>query len=1375
MKKEFSIILAVIMIITMLPTEISAVQLSELCYGSGPIRSMTMRSDGTIVGGRSSGHAIEVWASADKGSTWSRIGTVASNENINYGDVMFLTVPQTNTIYCAFREKNASNQYAVVVCRSDNGGVDWVYDSTVIAGQTQFVGAPWLFIAQNGDLQCYYDSEPLATQNGVSGAQWIAMQGRNGLTGTWDKYGVVAASRDADASKFIRDGMASVVDLGNNRIMLVTEGIEDNMSGGTYSNVVRAIQSFDGGYTWNYAGRKIVYQSSIDSGSGKRYNAYCPMAIRVGNGPVGVVFCTDEDFGGTPDASSEDVTKRRTHIKYIRTMDNFETWGDLTSIWTDGSQAYAPGMIETSSNKVLISIDHFSGNQRFCYMDILATGDENVKKPNIDGKTFFFLGSSVTYGYAAGGVSFVDYIAQKNNCVCVKEAVSGTTLVDNGSTSYVQRMLNNLDATAQCDHFICQLSTNDATQNLPLGSVSESYNSSDFDKSTIIGAMEYIISYAKNTWNCPVTFYTNTYYNNSNYQAMVDALYKLKEKWNIGIIDLWNNESMRNVSASDYARYMADSIHPTAAGYEEWWTPVFEEYLQNFDYSSYIQSTEPAVIPGTGNVLYSNNFENSNGLEYYPGLVASTPVYNNNTLTIGGGNSNKIVVSGQKFTDFVVEADIRVMEDSTKDSNQGGIIFRANNPYSGVSDGYDGYYFGIDALKNEAILGKVHQNQWIEIAHKKMTVEYNKYYHVAVTVSGNEINGYVNYNGENYAKIVAVDDDFTSGTVGFRHWLAGANFRNLKVSAYTPEVPEKTYTNSVLNSCADPDVLYYDGMYYMYATNTVNANQGFKVYSSEDLVHWTDRGMALSKDDVYGEGNFWAPDLIEKDGTFYMYYVADEHLSVATSDSPLGPFKQTAEEKKPMHEGKEIDAHVFKDDDGQYYIYFVRFYSKNGVADGNYIYGAKLNPDMRTMDESTITCLISPEESWETDMAKIAEGPFMLKKDGIYYLTYSGSHFESNYYGSGYATSTSPLGTYSKYENNPIMQSNTLVHGAGHHGIVSSPDGNEMFIVYHCHSSLTATEPRRLCIDRIQFTQNDYGKTVLEVYGPTITPQAMPSNKREDQTETPIEVFGQVVTNPLDNVIGVVWGQNDEQVALGQKYNVYVDDILKLESVGCAYYDITGISAGEHTVKITAVLGEKETVGIVENVSVTGKQNPEETTTPDITIKDGIEINGYQISAANGGMRTVYSVDSQINGKDVVSSGMIYSLADYAEEQDMYVGSENKYVKSFESTQQGKLSESISDSDVASSYAMTVQFTSKNPAEYTDKWRVKAYAELSDGTYVYTEVRTYTAYDVADVLYQGSLMSNQAAHDYLYDNILFIVNKEYSKIDYRRSTLVSAK
>jgi len=69
--------------------------------------------------------------------------------------------------------------------------------------------------------------------------------------------------------------MPTIIDLGDNRIMIVTEGVEDKMNGEKYSSVIRAIQSFDGGRTWDYNGRRIAYQSWIHSDSKRRYNEYC--------------------------------------------------------------------------------------------------------------------------------------------------------------------------------------------------------------------------------------------------------------------------------------------------------------------------------------------------------------------------------------------------------------------------------------------------------------------------------------------------------------------------------------------------------------------------------------------------------------------------------------------------------------------------------------------------------------------------------------------------------------------------------------------------------------------------------------------------------------------------------------------------------------------------------------------------------------------------------------------------------------------------------------------------------------------------------------------------------------------------------------------
>lgn len=131
---------------------------------------------------------------------------------------------------------------------------------------------------------------------------------------------------------------------------------------------------------------------------------------------------------------------------------------------------------------------------------------ENADSP-IKGKTVIFLGSSVTYGSASGGVSFADYIEKRDGCEMIKSAVSGTTLVESGIDSYVSR-LKKLDAE-KADLLVCQLSTNDASQKKELGKIIESKNLNDFDTKTVAGAIEYIICYSKEKWNCPVIFYTN--------------------------------------------------------------------------------------------------------------------------------------------------------------------------------------------------------------------------------------------------------------------------------------------------------------------------------------------------------------------------------------------------------------------------------------------------------------------------------------------------------------------------------------------------------------------------------------------------------------------------------------------------------------------------------------------------------------------------------------------------------------------------------------------------------------------------------------------------------------------------------------------------
>lgn len=195
------------------------------------------------------------------------------------------------------------------------------------------------------------------------------------------------------------------------------------------------------------------------------------------------------------------------------------------------------------------------------------------------GKNICVLGSSVAYGSASQQNAVGEYLAARLDASLTKEAVSGTTLVDIGSKSYVQRLQNNIDAEADFALFICQLSTNDATGKRPLGKISDGRNLEDFDTSTVTGALEYIICYAQQTWECPVVFFTGSRYDSIAYEAMVNRLLELKDKWDIGVLDLWSDDAFNNISDESRALYMADGIHPTKAGYRDWWGPELEKQL----------------------------------------------------------------------------------------------------------------------------------------------------------------------------------------------------------------------------------------------------------------------------------------------------------------------------------------------------------------------------------------------------------------------------------------------------------------------------------------------------------------------------------------------------------------------------------------------------------------------------------------------------------------------------------------------------------------------------------------------------------------------------------------------------------------------------
>lgn len=187
-------------------------------------------------------------------------------------------------------------------------------------------------------------------------------------------------------------------------------------------------------------------------------------------------------------------------------------------------------------------------------------------------KRIIFLGSSVTYGACSLEQSFVEFLAAEDGVIPYKEAVSGTTLADLKDDSYIARM-KTIPLDLKADALVCQLSTNDATKMIDLGVIG------NHDTETVAGAIEYIIEYAKKTWNCPVIFYTGTVYDSPQYKKMIDLLYEIQKVHDIEIIDLWNHP-MNEIARETYDLYMADGIHPAKAGYRFWWTPEIRKRLK---------------------------------------------------------------------------------------------------------------------------------------------------------------------------------------------------------------------------------------------------------------------------------------------------------------------------------------------------------------------------------------------------------------------------------------------------------------------------------------------------------------------------------------------------------------------------------------------------------------------------------------------------------------------------------------------------------------------------------------------------------------------------------------------------------------------------
>ncbi|TCD11252.1 beta-xylosidase [Pedobacter frigidisoli] len=287
------------------------------------------------------------------------------------------------------------------------------------------------------------------------------------------------------------------------------------------------------------------------------------------------------------------------------------------------------------------------------------------------------------------------------------------------------------------------------------------------------------------------------------------------------------------------------------------------------------------------------------------------------------------------------------------------------------------------------------------------------------------------------------------------------------------------YKNTDTIYVADPTIFLDKGTYYLYGTSS---DKGFEVYQSTDLKKWTgpvgkNIGFALSKGESYGSKGFWAPQVFKQGEKYFIAYTANEHIAVAESDNPLGPFTQKKIKSLPG-KGLQIDPFIFVDTDGKTYLYHVR------LGNGNRIFVAEMKPDFSDIIPETLKECITASQPWENTEKTgwpVTEGPTVLKKENLYYLFYSANDFRSPDYAVGYATSNSPFGPWKKFERNPIISRKTLNYNGTGHGDFFTDQKGTLQYVFHTHYSNKLVSPRATAIISAKFMKQKDGSFEMKV------------------------------------------------------------------------------------------------------------------------------------------------------------------------------------------------------------------------------------------------------------------------------------------------------
>jgi beta-xylosidase len=261
----------------------------------------------------------------------------------------------------------------------------------------------------------------------------------------------------------------------------------------------------------------------------------------------------------------------------------------------------------------------------------------------------------------------------------------------------------------------------------------------------------------------------------------------------------------------------------------------------------------------------------------------------------------------------------------------------------------------------------------------------------------------------------------------------------------------------------DPAVLRAGDTYHAYATQ--GGGKNIQTLTSKDLVHWRRGEDALPEVGKWADaGDTWAPEVIDINGTYVMYYVA--HAAVAgkqcigraTAKDPAGPFADPSAVPLVCQAslGGSIDPNPFRAADGSLYLYW-----KN---DGNccgkpvHLWGQKLSADGAALVGRPVA-LMTNDKPWQ---GNLVEAPEMVAHGPTFVLFYSANDYASALYGIGYASCSAPLGPCIDRSDASILPSNDAAAGPGHCFVLSTPKG-ATYLLYHAWppDAIGSQTPRR--------------------------------------------------------------------------------------------------------------------------------------------------------------------------------------------------------------------------------------------------------------------------------------------------------------------------